>query len=122
MTRVDPDCSSAAMPRCRPFKLVDAMILTSATAVWMTWMRPQWNGLQFLGMLSGKGIPWWAYVATFYNAVANALIMLAAAYLVMRLIPPRPSMSDLIRQPGMLFLGLVIAPSILLMLLSAFGL
>src|SRR5271169_6074302 len=46
--------------------------------------------------------------------------MLAVAYLVMRSIPPRLPRSDLIRQPGMLFLGLMIAFPILLMLLSAF--
>ena len=49
-----------------------------------------------------------------------ALLMLALAYLVIRLIPPRPPRSDLIRQPGMLLLGLMIGLAILLMPLSAF--
>ena len=34
------------MPRCRPFKLIDAMILIAAAAVWMARMRPLWNQLQ----------------------------------------------------------------------------
>ena len=46
--------------------------------------------------------------------------MLAVAYLVMRLIPHRLPRSDLIRQPGMLFLAIMIALPILLLLVSAF--
>ena len=38
----------------------------------------------------------------------------------MRLIPPRPLRSDLLRQPGTLFVGVMIALLILLMLLSPF--
>jgi hypothetical protein len=34
------------MPRCRPFKLVDAMILVAAAALGMAAMRPGWNQFQ----------------------------------------------------------------------------
>jgi multisubunit Na+/H+ antiporter MnhB subunit len=108
------------MPRCRPFKLIDAMILTAAAAVGMARMRPLWNELQMAGMASRKGIPWQAYAGTVQTGLNIALLMLAVAYLVIRLIPPRPSRSDLIRQPGMLLLGVLIGLSILLMALSAF--
>ena len=42
--------------------------------------------------------------------------VLSAAYLVMRSIKPRPPRSDLIRQPGALFLGLTITLMILFMI------
>jgi hypothetical protein len=109
---------TAAMPRCRPFKLVDVMILVAAAAFWMAWMRPWVNELRMVGMGSRKGIPWQVYVGAVQGGLNSAFLMLAVAYLVMRLIPPRPPRSDLIRQPGMLFLGLTIALVILLMLLS----
>ena len=111
---------TTAMPRCRPFKTADAMILIAAVAVWMALMRTRWNQLQMAGMASRKGIPWQGYVGTVHSGLNIALFMLAVAYLVIRLIPPRPPRSDLIRQPGMLFLGLMIALPILLMPLSAF--
>jgi hypothetical protein len=108
------------MPRCRPFKLIDAMILTAAVAVWIAWMRPLWNELQRATMASGKGTPWHAYAGTVPTGLNIAVLMLALAYLVIRLIPPRPPRSDLIRQPGMLLLGLLIGLVILLMALAAF--
>jgi hypothetical protein len=49
-----------------------------------------------------------------------SLLMLSAAYLVMRLTPPRPQRADRIRQPSMLLLGLMIALTMLAMLVSAF--
>ena len=109
---------TAAMPRCRPFKLVDVMILVAAAALWMALMRPWLNQLQMVGMESRNGIPWQVYVGTVQGGANSAFMMLAVAYLVMRLIPPRPPWPDLIRQPGMLFLGLTIALVIVLMLLS----
>ncbi len=108
------------MPRCRPFKLIDAMILTAAAAGWMARMRTLWNELEKVGMASRKGIPWPLYAGTVQTGLNIALLMLTVAYLVIRLIPPRPPRSDLIRQPGMLFLGILIGLMILLMALSAF--
>ncbi len=108
------------MPRCRPFKLIDAMILTAAVAVWIARMRPLWNQLQSAGMASGKGIPWRAYAGTALTGLNLAILMLALAYLVIRLMPSRPPRSDLIRQPGMLLLGVLVGLLILLMALSAF--
>jgi hypothetical protein len=109
---------TAAMPRCRPFKLVDVMILVACAALWMALMRSSVNELRMVGMGSAKGIPWQVYVGAVQGSLSSAFLMLAVAYLVMRLIPPRPLWPDLIRQPGMLFLGLTIALSILLMLLA----
>ena len=63
---------------------------------------------------------WQSYVGIAQSGVALSLWMLTLAYLVMRLIPPRPPRSDLIRQPGMLLLGLMIGLMILLMFLSTF--
>ena len=107
------------MPRCRPFKLIDAMILTAAVAVWIARMRPCGTNSR-AGMASGKGIPWRAYAGTALTGLNLAILMLALAYLVIRLMPSRPPRSDLIRQPGMLLLGVLVGLLILLMALSAF--
>jgi hypothetical protein len=108
------------MPRCRSFKLIDAMILIAAAAAWMALMRTRWNQLQIAAMATRKSISWLVYVGTVQSGLQVSLLMLTIAYLVMRLIPPGPPRSDLIRQPGMLLFGLGIGLSILLMLLSAF--
>ena len=42
------------MPRCRSFKLVDAMILIAAAAVWMALMCPRWNQFQMVWIGSRK--------------------------------------------------------------------
>ena len=106
------------MPRCRPFTLLDAMILTAVAAVWMALMRPRWN--QFQMMWTGiRTIPTWqSYIGIAQSGLALSLWLVTMAYLVMRLLRPRPRVSDLIRQPGMLFLGLMIGFGIVLMLLS----
>ena len=119
-TRVDADDLTTPMPRCRPFKLIDAMILIGASAVWMALMRTRWAQLQRVGNSLPKGLPWQALVGIVQNGLNISLWMLTLAYLVIRLIPPRPPGPDLIRQPGMLFLGSMIALLILSMLLSAF--
>ena len=108
------------MPRCRPFKLIDAMILVAAAALWMALMRPWWNQFQMVWINNRKAPSWHDYVGIVQGGLSLSLWMLTAAYLGMRLIPPRPRGSDLMRQPGMLFLGLMIALGILLLLLSAF--
>ena len=48
------------MPRCRPFKLIDAMILIAAAALGMASMRPVWNQFQTFG-LAARGVPWQDY-------------------------------------------------------------
>jgi hypothetical protein len=108
------------MPRCRPFKLIDAMILTAAVAVWMASMRSAWNRFQTFWASVKTAPTRQAYLVMANTGLAIALLVLAVAYLVIRLIPPRPPRSDLIRQPGMLPLGLLIGLLIPLMALSAF--
>jgi hypothetical protein len=73
-----------------------------------------------LGMASRKGIPWHVHAVTVHAGLTVALLMLTVAYVWIRLIPPRLLGSDLIRQPVMLSLGLLIGLSFLLMGLSAF--
>jgi hypothetical protein len=108
------------MPRCRKFKLIDAMILIAAAAGWMAMVRTLWNQLHKVGMASRNGIPWYVYAGTVQTGLTSAVMMLAVAYVWIRLIPPRLPGSDLIRQPGMLSLGLLIGLAILWMALSAF--
>ncbi len=106
------------MPRCRPFKLIDAMILIAAAAIWMSLMHPRWNQFQMVWIGSRKVPSWQSYIGMVEGGLALSLWLLTVAYLVMRLIPPRPVGSDLMRQPGMLLVGLMIALLILLMLFS----
>jgi hypothetical protein len=111
---------TTAMPRCRPFKLIDAMIPTAAAVVCMARMCTLWNELRVVGMAGRMGIPGRLRAGTVPTGLNLALLVLVVAYLVIRLIPPRPPGSDLIRQPGMLLFGLLIRLSTLSMALSAF--
>src|SRR4051794_19298309 len=46
------------MPRCRPFKLIDAMVLVATAALGMASMRPGWD--QFHAFWAGiKTVPTW---------------------------------------------------------------
>jgi hypothetical protein len=108
------------MSRCRPFKLVDAMILVAVAALGMTSMRPGWNQFQMFWAGTKRAPTWQAYVGMAHTGFTIAVLELAVAYVWIRLIPPRLPRSDLIRQPGMLFLILLIGSSFLLMALSAF--
>jgi hypothetical protein len=109
-----------AMPRCRPFKLVDAMILVAAAALGMASMRPGWNQFQMFWAGTKRAPTWQAYVVMAQTGLTIALLMLAVAYVWIRLIPPRLRGSDLMRQPGMLVLVLLIGLSMPLLALSAF--
>lgn len=108
------------MTRCRPFKLVDAMILVAAAALGLATMRPGWN--QFQAFWAGTKRPptWQAYGGMAQSSFTIALLDLGVAYTWIRLIPPRLPTSDLIRQPGMLSLILLIGLAFLYMAVSAF--
>jgi hypothetical protein len=86
----------------------------------MALMRPQWNQFQMVWIGARKVPSWQSYIGLVESAFGLSLRMLTLACLVIRLIPPRPLRSDLVRQPGMLLLGVMIALLILLMLLSVF--
>ena len=108
------------MPRCRPFKLVDAMILVAAAALGMASMRPGWNQFQMFWAGIKRAPTWQAYGGMAQIDLTIAVLNLAVAYVWIRLIPPRLPRSDLIRQPGMLSLVLLIGLAFLYMALSAF--
>jgi hypothetical protein len=116
---VDPDRLRTAVPRCRPFKLIDAMILVGVAALGMAEMRPGWN--QFHTFWAGiKTVPTTqAYVKMAQSCLTIALLNLAVAYGWIRLIPPRLPVRDLIRQPGTLSLVLLIGIALLCQALSA---
>ena len=62
------------MPRCRPFKIIDAMILVGVAALGMAEMRPGWN--QFQTFWAGlKTIPTTqAYVRMAQSSLTIALL------------------------------------------------
>jgi hypothetical protein len=108
------------MPRCRPFKLIDAMILIAAAAGWMAMSRSLWGQFRKVGtepyllpvrnpnLQDSYGVPWYIYAGFVHAGLENAVVMLSLGYLAIRLVPPRPPRLDLIRQPGMLSFGLVL--------------
>jgi hypothetical protein len=108
------------MPRCRPFKLIDAMILIANAAFGLASMRPGWK--QFQAFWAGiKTVPTWqAYAGISQTCLTIALLNLAVAYVWIRLISPKLPWRDLMRQPGMLVLILLIASAFLYMAVSAF--
>ena len=108
------------MPRCRPFKLVDAMVLVAAAALGMASMRPGWNQFQMFWAWTKSTPTWQAYVGMAQTGLTIALLSLAEAYVWIRLMRPRLPWSDLIRQPGMLFFGVLIGFAFVYMALSAF--
>jgi hypothetical protein len=108
------------MPRCRPFKIVDAMILVAVAAFGMASMRPGWNQFQMVWAGIKRPPTWQAYAGMAQIDLTIAVLSLAMAYVWIRLIPPRLPTSDLIRQPGMLSFVLLIGLAFLYMALSAF--
>jgi hypothetical protein len=108
------------MPRCRPFKLLDAMILVAAASLGMAEMRPGWNQFQMFWACIKRAPTWQAYGGLAQTGLTIALLNLASAYILIRSIPPRLPGSDLIRQPGVLVLVLLIGLASLRMALSAF--
>ncbi len=109
------------MPRCRPFRLVDILILVGAAALGLSSMRPGWH--QFRTFWAGiKMAPTWqAYAGIAQIGFTIALLDLGVAYVWIRLIPPRLPVSDLMRQPGMLVLVLLIGLAVLYAALFAFA-
>lgn len=79
--------------RCRPFNLVDAMILIAGAAVGLALMR-QMDQKAFASEDAGPAVLLWAF-STF--PVGS---MLTVAFLVARIRPPRPPIHRLIRGPG----------------------
>lgn len=91
-----------------------------APLAWRT-NRPRWDQFQRVWSDIGrKALTWESYASLAQMGLNLSLMILTVAYLVMRLVPPRPSWPALIRQPGTLSLGIMIALSILLLLLSPF--
>lgn len=108
------------MPRCRPFRLIDAMILVANAAFGLASMRPGWNRFQVFWAEAERAPTWQAYVGMAHVDLTIALLNLASAYVLIRLMPPRLPGRDLILQPGMLSLLLLIGLALLYMALSAF--
>jgi hypothetical protein len=108
------------MPRCRPFKIVDAMILIASAALGLSSMRPGWKQFQMFWAGAKMAPTWQAYVGIAQVGLTIALLDLGVAYLWLRLIPPRLPGPDLMRQPGMLSFVLLIGLATLYAALSAF--
>jgi hypothetical protein len=107
------------MPRCRPFKLIDAMILVANAAFAMASIRPGWNQFQTFWDGTNRIPTWQAYGGMAQVVLTIALLSLAVAYVWIRLIPPHLPWPDMIRQPGMLLLILLIGVALLCAALSA---
>jgi hypothetical protein len=107
------------MSRCRPFKLIDAMILIGIAALGMAEMRPGWNQFRAFWASINQNPPSEAYGRMVQSSLMIAFLNLAVGYVWIRLISTRLPWRDLIRQPGMLVLILMIASALLYMVFSA---
>ncbi|WP_165249344.1 hypothetical protein [Paludisphaera soli] len=87
----------------RPFRLVDAMILTAATAVGLAGVRGLMEGLGPMTYPTGlsTGRLYLAMAETFLLVGSPLLAAWSAAVVPIRLIPPRPPRRRLGVQPGM---------------------
>src|SRR4051812_38236901 len=96
------------MPRCRPFKNIDAMILIGVAALGMAEIRPRWSQFHTF-WAEMKTLPTTeAYLRMGHSSVTTLLINVAVAYLWIRLIRPRLPIRDMLRQPGALGLILLV--------------
>jgi hypothetical protein len=108
-------------PPCRPFRLTDAMILTAGAAIWLS------GGVHLFVLLAQTFADlcrhaWWSreylperwprFWHGIHDDVRNtlwygvqlafvALFGMTPAYVILRLIRPRPPLLALLRQPGM---------------------
>ncbi len=101
------------MPRCRPLKLIDAMILIGVAALGMAELRPGWVQFHAFWASMNQAPPTQAYAQMVQSSSTIALINLAVGYVLIRLGRPRLSWRDMIRQPGILVLILLIASALL---------
>ena len=77
------------MPRCRPFRLVDVLILVAVAAFGMAAMRPGWGQFQAYWASLKRAPTWQAYAGMAQTSSAIALLNLGVAYVAIRLMPPR---------------------------------
>jgi hypothetical protein len=107
------------MPRCRSFKIIDAMILIGVAALGMAEIRPGWN--QFYAFWAGmKTVPTTgAYLRMGHSSATILLINVAVAYVWIRLVRPRLPIRDMLRQPGALGLILLMPSALVYAVLDA---
>jgi hypothetical protein len=109
----------AALPHCRPFKLVDVMILVAASALGLAAMRPGRNQFHMFRANAKASPATQAYVGLARSCLAIILLDPAVGYVWIHLVPPRLPVPDLVRQPGVLVLILLIGLALICLTLSA---
>ena len=83
---------------CRPFTLLDGMILVAGVGAGFAWLRarlPEYQD-ELDGMLGSRSR--WSDIA--FNAAGILLILGSMLVLILRLRKPRPKMRQVARQPG----------------------
>ena len=71
-------CLTTTMQRCRPFKLIDSMVLIAAAGTWAALMRHWWNDLQGIGTPITRVASWQVYIGPVYNGLITTLCVLAS--------------------------------------------
>ena len=106
MNRVTTPRTSVAEPPPRHFAISDLMILVAGSALGCAWTRANWNS-------AGKTIvlptstTWRETWQTAIQLPTPLLFSLGIAALICRFIPPRPSMVQISRQPGVVALAIL---------------
>jgi hypothetical protein len=105
--------ATAAPPRCRPFRLVDVMVFIAAVAPvclylrvgLLTMIRNTFDFMQRNGMWSTLTTRPELVLVPLWGLFIVTLICLSLAYLIVRLLPPRPRLRVMVGQPGVVALG-----------------
>lgn len=95
------------------------MILVAAAALGLAAMRPGWNQFHTFWAHARASPTTQAYAGLARSCLTIAVLDLAVAYVWIRLVPPRLPVPDLIRQPGVLVLILLIGLAFICLTLSA---
>lgn len=101
-------------PPCRRFTILDGMAFVAATAICLLGIRATlgdvsgaWERLRERGLTPLSRPDMWAVHV--YAAVVGSVGILTVTFLVIRLRRPRPTLRQLIRQPGMMACTIIVA-------------
>ena len=114
------EIATAAPPRCRPFRLADAMVLIAALAPVFLYLKavivPLAGHVPELVRRSGLRRAFsadpQAFIMLPFGVVVVTLLCLTPAYIIIRLLPPRPPLREVAGQPGVVAVGVILLGNI----------